>query len=132
MKVFECAECGECCYGEGGIFLGEGEASRIACFLGIDDKEFLLRYCETRHGKTCIACGPEHWCLFFDVERKCLIHPVKPERCAQWPFFPEIIRSRHAWEMAKEGCPGISRQCGFEEFLKASVEFNSARLPGKG
>lgn len=120
MKAFECAGCGQCCYGEGGIIVAEGEASRIAGFLGIDEREFFSRYCETRNGKTYVTCGPDRWCIFFDRVRKCLIHRVKPARCALWPFFPEILRSRHAWEMAKEGCPGISRECGFDEFVKTA------------
>jgi uncharacterized protein len=123
MKIFECAGCGDCCYGEGGIILAEGEASRIAGSLGIGEEEFLSRYCETRHLKTYIACGPEGWCIFFDKAKKCLIHSVKPARCALWPFFPEILSSRHAWEMAKGGCPGISRDCTFEEFVKAAAGY---------
>ncbi|HDR16088.1 MAG TPA: YkgJ family cysteine cluster protein [Desulfobacteraceae bacterium] len=120
MKVFECAGCGDCCYGEGGIIVAEWEASRIAGFLGISEGELLKRYCEERQRKTCIKSGSDGWCIFFDKEKKCLIHPVKPARCALWPFFPEILKSRHAWEMAKEGCPGINRECSFEEFVKAA------------
>ncbi len=132
MKVFECKRCGECCYGEGGIFLAEREAGRIAGFLGIDEREFLSCYCEVRHGNWCVASGPDLWCLFFEKDRGCLIHPVKPERCSLWPFFPEIIRSRHAWEMAKEGCPGISKNAGFEEFLRGSADFGRARFKSNG
>ncbi|MFO8089057.1 MAG: YkgJ family cysteine cluster protein [Desulfatiglandaceae bacterium] len=123
MKIFECLGCGDCCYGEGGIIVGEGEASRIAEFLGISEREFLNSYCENRNGKTYIKSGPDGWCIFFDSEKKCTIHPAKPARCALWPFFPEILRSRHAWEMAKEGCPGISRECSFEEFVKVAGDY---------
>ncbi len=123
MKVFECAGCGDCCYGEGGIIVAEGEASRIAGFLGVSQSGFLQRYCEERHGRTYIKCAPGGWCIFFDHVEKCIIHPVKPARCALWPFFPEILKSRHAWEMAREGCPGISRECSFEEFVKAAEDY---------
>lgn len=124
MKVFRCTECGECCYGEGGILVADGEASRISGFLGIGEREFLFRFCETRNRKTYIRCNSEHWCVFFDRTSKCLIHPVKPARCVQWPFFPEVVGSPHALEMAKEGCPGISRTCSHREFVKAAGKYS--------
>jgi len=123
MNVFECLGCGDCCYGEGGIIVEEGEASRIARFLRISEREFLNSCCENRNQRIYIKSGPDGWCIFFDREEKCTIHPVKPARCALWPFFPEILRSRHAWEMAREGCPGISRECTFEEFVQAAEDF---------
>ena len=99
----------------------EGAAARIGRFLGIDEEAFLARYCETRHGKTYVACGPDGFCVFFEKGTGCLVHPVKPARCALWPFFPEIVRNRHAWEMAKEACPGMGGECTFEELDRKSV-----------
>lgn len=116
MKVFACQGCGTCCYGEGGIVLAPGESHRIAGYLGIPEETFLAGYTEKRLGRLSIRTGEDGWCLFYDAVRKCTIHPVKPARCALWPFFPAIVADRAEWEMAKTACPGINPEASFEEF----------------
>ena len=114
--------CGNCCYGEGGIFVEGEETERIARFLGITPEAFLSRYCEKRHGRFHIKTGPDNYCTFYEKEKNCLIHPVKPERCSLWPFYPAIVTDKENWEMAKEACPGINPDCPFEEFVRQSKE----------
>ena len=116
MKAFECLTCGECCYGEGGISVGKKEINRIARYLGITPEEFVSRSCEERHGRLYIKTGQDGFCLFY--EKGCLVHFVKPQRCALWPFFPAIVNDKDNWELAKEACPGINPHCPFEEFVR--------------
>jgi hypothetical protein len=120
MKAFECLICGECCYGEGGIFLEEEEIKRIASFLGITQEVFVSQSCEERHGRIYVKTGPDGFCIYYDMDRGCLIHPVKPERCSLWPFYPAIISDKENWEQAKDACPGINPYCPFEEFVRQS------------
>ncbi len=120
MKAFDCQMCGECCYGEGGIFVEHDEIESIGPFLGITSKEFLTRFCEQRHGRFYIKTGSDGFCIFFDKEKSCLIHTVKPKRCSLWPFFPAIVGDKENWELAKDACPGISRECSFEAFVRES------------
>ena len=122
MKAFDCKMCGECCYGEGGIFLEAGEADRIAGFLGLSRDAFISRFCEERHGRLGLSTGPDNFCIFFDREKMCLIHPVKPGRCSLWPFYPAIVNDKENWELAKEACPGINPDCPFDEFVRQSKE----------
>lgn len=117
MKAFECRLCGTCCYGKGGIVVKDEEARRIAEFLGLSETAFRDRYCESLHGRTYLKCGDDGYCIFFDREKMCLIHPVKPARCALWPFFPANVKDPQAWELAKDACPGISRECTHEAFV---------------
>jgi len=117
-KAFDCKMCGECCYGEGGIYLLEGEAERISRFLKLDLEEFSREYCERKHGKTYLRTGINGYCIFYDHENACLIHPVKPKRCLDWPFYPANMRDPETLEMAKEACPGINPDCSFEEFVR--------------
>ena len=118
IKAFECLTCGECCYGEGGIVVGEEEVKRISDFLEITPDMFVSQSCEERHGRLYIRTGQDGFCLYYDMEKSCQIHPVKPGRCSQWPFFSAIVNDRENWEMAKEACPGINPDCPFEEFVK--------------
>jgi len=39
----------------------------------------------------------------------CLVYPVRPRQCRTWPFWPEVLRSRDAWDRATEKCPGIGK-----------------------
>jgi Fe-S-cluster containining protein len=114
--------CGECCYGRGGIFLENGEAEKVAEFLGVGLSDFLADSCERKNQRLYLKTGSDEFCIFFDSKKGCLIHSVKPQRCLLWPFFPAILAEEQNWEMAKDACPGISRDCTFEEFVKQSAK----------
>jgi len=122
MKAFECKKCGACCYGKGGISVEGHEVEKISAFLKIPADTFVNRYCEKRNKKLSIKVGTEGYCLFFDKEKQCLIHPVKPRPCSLWPFYPALLKDKTTWEMTKDTCPGISRDSSFEEFLSEAEE----------
>ncbi len=119
MNAFACKMCGDCCYGKGGITLAEEEVLRIAAFLHLSPRSFVTRYCETRNGRLSITSGTDRFCIFFR-QRRCLIHPVKPRVCVSWPFYPALLKDKQSWELAKEACPGINRDCKFAEFVRQS------------
>jgi Fe-S-cluster containining protein len=118
MEVFKCITCGECCYGEGGIFMEAEEIEKISRFLRLSREKFLSQACEKRHERWYIRTGSDGYCLYFHQEKNCLIHPVKPGRCRLWPFFAAIVDDPENWELAKEACPGINPDCTFEAFVK--------------
>jgi Fe-S-cluster containining protein len=122
MKAFDCKQCGKCCYGEGGIHVDENERDRIARFLGMSTESFIARYCEERNGRIYIKTGSDNFCVFFNKEKQCLIHPVKPEPCFEWPFYPAIVKDEDTWEGARDACPGFNPDCSFSEFVKQSKE----------
>ena len=130
MKAFECLTCGECCYGEGGIYVGEEEVKRISDFLGVSPEIFVSRFCEKRHGRLYIRTGQDGFCLYYDKEKSCLIHPVKPEICMLWPYYPAIVNDEETWEMTKNACRCINRDCPFEEFVRqARRNDKTAEIP---
>ncbi len=93
------------------------EIGRIADFLGQTPETFIRGSCEKRHGRLYIRTGANGYCLYYHAEKGCLIHPVKPARCVQWPFFAAIVNDKDNWELAKAACPGINPRCSFEEFV---------------
>jgi len=115
---FSCRMCGQCCYGEGGITVEPDEIERIASFLGMEPETFRSSCCDLRYGGLSIRCDGEGKCLFFEPGRGCRIHPVKPRRCAQWPFYPALLNDRAAWAEAMDACPGINRHCSHEAFVR--------------
>ncbi|MBN2062294.1 MAG: YkgJ family cysteine cluster protein [Deltaproteobacteria bacterium] len=122
MKVFECKLCGNCCHGKGGIYVSEGEIESIASFMKMDKESFASKFLYKNHGRIYIASGKDGYCVFFDIDRKCLIHPVKPEICRIWPFFPANLKDRQSWEIARIACLGINPDASFEEFIEESKE----------
>jgi hypothetical protein len=120
MRAFQCQQCGKCCYGEGGIRLKRNEIERISEFLGISREAFVVNFCEKRHEIDYIKTGPDNYCIFFNREKQCMIHPAKPDICTLWPFYPAILSDPDNWKMAQEACPGINPDCTFEEFVLES------------
>lgn len=118
MKAFECKQCGVCCYGRGGILVGEKEIRDIAAFLGITMEFFQTAYCENINGALSITTGADGYCVFFDRERLCLIHRVKPEVCRLWPFYPALVKDKGSWQAAMDACPGLNPDASYEDFLE--------------
>ena len=125
MKAFQCQICGECCHGEGGIFVNKDEIKKITNFLEMTEESFLAEFCLKKGGRFSIKAGPNKFCIFYDHEKRCLIHPVKPLPCSLWPFYPAILKDVDNWEMAKDACPGINPECSFEEFVRQSKDQES-------
>lgn len=117
-KAFDCKKCGRCCYGEGGIHVNKKERDRIARFVGMTQKSFMARYCEERNGRIYIKTGPDNFCFFFNKEKQCMIHPVKPKTCTRWPFYPAIVKDEDTWQDARDACPGFNQDSSFSEFVK--------------
>lgn len=118
--------CGSCCYGEGGITLGKEDVRRIAQFLNITERELIDEFCYIRHGRISVITGPDSACIFYETEKGCLVHPVKPDPCRRWPYYDALIKDKDNWELAKDACPGIVRDCSHEEFVTQAKQWLSS------
>lgn len=105
--LFQCQTCGECCTGFGGTYVTEKDIENIAGFIGVTPAAFLETYCRMSGGKPLIASGPDGKCVFFDPERQCTIHSVKPKMCRAWPFIENLLRAPGNWALMAQACPGI-------------------------
>lgn len=115
---FQCTQCGNCCTGPSGfVWFTDAEAAAIADHLGLDEATFRQRFAHRRMGKwtlneTKVARG-QYDCVFLrrDAQGKalCSIYPVRPTQCRTWPFWPENLESREAWDDAATRCPGMKR-----------------------
>ena len=115
--VFNCRLCGDCCRGEGGIFIRPDQAEGPARIMGLQTREFIERYTEPRHGFLSIKTDAEGWCLLHDRQKHfCLIHEHKPPMCRDWPFFHGPLTRRTAFVDAKAACPGLREDATWEEF----------------
>lgn len=116
--VFNCQQCGWCCRGEGGIALDDRRIELLAAFLNLPVERMLDRFCHRRNGRWYVAIGRDGYCLFYDPAIPgCGVHPVKPEICDLWPYFPGNVENREGFEVAKNNCPGIGREVTHEAFV---------------
>lgn len=115
---FECTMCGACCSGgEGFVLFSDQEAFNIAKRLNITVADFLTKYThDTEAGPSLREVRTEHGldCIFLDrttVPGKavCSLYEDRPAQCRTFPFWPEHIESRRAWQRLGNHCEGIDK-----------------------
>lgn len=114
--------CGRCCEGEGGIVVSGKDLDRICTHLGVSHTEFEQTWGERRGGKLHVRVGKNGTCVFFEKDKGCSVHIAKPDICRAWPFFRGNLVDGESHALAAEFCPGISRECGHEDFIRQGLE----------
>jgi len=116
-EIFHCRLCGHCCHGETTVSLDQLDRERMADFFGLSHEEMAARYWCVNNGITQMKVVDGH-CMFY-AEKRCIIHPVRPWRCRQWPLHPSILLDTANLSAIRDSCPGINRTLGYEEFCRA-------------
>ncbi len=109
---FECTCCGDCCIAPDGyhVFLENGEAEAIRGYLGLSKGWFRRRYLDRlADGELVAALEAGGRCVFLGADGGCRIYPVRPLQCRTYPFWPEVLASRQAWQREARRCEGINR-----------------------
>jgi hypothetical protein len=109
---FSCTACGKCCAtaGEYYVFLTRDEAEAIREQLGLSGSWFRRRYlARLEEGELVLAAGKGECCIFLDSNGRCSIYTVRPLQCRTYPFWPELVGSRRAWQREAVRCEGINR-----------------------
>lgn len=115
---FECTLCGACCTGPTGyVLFTDEEARAIAAKLGITVEAFLRDYTrDTEEGRSLNETLTEHGydCVFLDRtsmpgKAVCSLYEARPTQCRTFPFWPEHVRSRGAWDSLGRSCEGVGR-----------------------
>jgi Fe-S-cluster containining protein len=104
---FECTGCHACCRGghDGVVYATEQELPRIAEFLGMTLPEFDRRHVRRVDGNGTIRLTADGDCSLW--KDGCTVYPVRPRQCRTYPFWPEHLRSRAAWERESMACEGM-------------------------
>jgi uncharacterized protein len=87
---FVCRRCGNCCRGEGFVWLSDDDIERISGRLRITRKEFVAQYtCRlTDFGGGIVLINKDDKaisCIFLEAYG-CSVHEVKPGQCAGFPM----------------------------------------------
>ena len=107
--IFECQQCGQCCKGFGGTYVTPEDIKNISKLIGVEEGRFTGRYCNPSGSRFVLAQKEDETCIFFDPEKQCTIHAVKPRMCRAWPFIPTVARHPENWEAMANSCPGMKK-----------------------
>jgi len=93
---------------DGLVYLNEDDLKKAAKFVGMSARKFEAKYVyRTRHQMR-FRKPREKQCPFLE-EGGCSIHPAKPTQCRTFPFWPELVEKRAAWNKTAKYCPGIGK-----------------------
>lgn len=106
---FQCQPgCIRCCDMEGYVYLTEDDLKKAAAFTGMTPQAFEKRYVyRTRHQMR-FRKPRDKQCPFLE-DHGCSIHPAKPTQCRTFPFWPETLERKAAWNRTARYCPGIGK-----------------------
>jgi len=108
MNKFECKRCGYCCKGESTVSLSKRDISRISQFLNLSEEDFLKLYTVKKGIFRIEMKVKDGFCIFFDKEKNlCKIHPVKPEKCKEWPLVSAIFEDEENFKIIQNSCLGL-------------------------
>jgi Fe-S-cluster containining protein len=103
-------DCGKCCTRHGDydyVYLDRRDVRRLAAKLALTVPAFRARHTRRDEGHTILIMdGPA--CPFLDGTR-CRVYDARPSQCSTFPFWPENVRTRAAWEQLASFCPGVGR-----------------------
>ncbi len=149
---FTCTTCGNCCTGGPGyVWLSDEEIGRLAVHLGLTVAETTERYCRRLYGKWSLnevrGPGGGYDCVFLkevkpprtnrrgeaivQAKRVCGIYQARPLQCRTWPFWPENLESRAAWQQETRKCPGMNTGRHYDRDQIEAVR-DAAEWPEKG
>lgn len=114
---FECARCGNCCSGKPGrVWFDPNELVAMAKHLGMLPFEFVSQFTRELGGRRSLREiereNGEFDCVFLrrvGGRSECAIHPVKPQQCRSYPFWPENLTTPQAYAEATLRCEGARR-----------------------
>ncbi len=107
--IFDCKLCGQCCKGFGGTYVDERDIRKICDYIQADPDSFVEKYCDMSGSRPVLTLGQDGSCIFFDPQKQCTIHPVKPYMCRAWPFIKALINHPENWDIMANSCPGMKK-----------------------
>ncbi len=117
-EIFECQQCGQCCTGFGGTYVTENDIQNICRYITADPATFIEQYCDMSGSRPVLTTADAGSCVFFDPEKQCTIHPVKPYMCRAWPFIKTLIANPENWDIMANSCPGIKKGVAHQDIQR--------------
>ena len=115
--IFTCQLCGQCCKGFGGTYVTGRDIADICTYIKADPDTFVTSYCSMAGSRPVLTQRADGYCIFFDPEEQCTIHPVKPRMCREWPFLETLVTNPENWDAMASACPGMKTPVLFSELI---------------
>lgn len=123
---FTCTRCGDCCRGPdpGYVEVDEAMIARLAEHRGLSPEAFSRRYVRfiSHLGLYSLTEKRGGDCIFWSDDSGCEVYEARPTQCRTFPFWPETIDSREAWDEHVADCPGMTRGAAGAGRLYARAE----------
>jgi Fe-S-cluster containining protein len=120
MPIFhECQGCTACCRWPGQVKLSDGEITRLAKFLGLEETDFIQSHTRLAHDRRGLALmdKPDGSCIFL-TGGDCAVQSVKPQQCRDFP---------NLWNF-----PGFQKTCRAIPRLVSDEEYNRLIVAATG
>lgn len=105
---WNCRRSGNCCAIPGGfVRVTTDEVGAIAALLGLTEGAFRSRYLQPDGER--LKDGLGNRCVFLQdgAPAGCAVYAVRPAKCRQWPFWPEVRHDAALRQLVMRTCPGI-------------------------
>jgi len=120
MSSFICKVCGDCCKGEGSVFLYPDDIRKIAQNMSMTVQEVIDKYTEYVMMETIDKGGSYSYMPFLVLKKNkggciflnstlCEIHKFKPFQCEHTPFVSEFFSDEEWRKQLKTICPAIGK-----------------------
>lgn len=103
---FNCTCCGNCCREEGVVNFSMSEITKAAEYIGMSEKDFVIRYME-KSGKGYIHVVDSGGSCAFLKDGKCVINAVKPAQCASFPYWKDYVNRDGKLVNFDRHCAGV-------------------------
>jgi Fe-S-cluster containining protein len=120
----QCQRCGACCRWPGEVRLDDSEVAKLAAFLGLSEKDFIEQHTRLRKDRRGLALKTreDHSCIFLDGNA-CLVQPVKPQQCKEFPNrWVNLLWGKVPVEAMRRDYPMLFACSAFKDFLKSHRE----------
>ncbi len=108
---FSCTGCGKCCTGSPGyVWIDEEEIEEMAAFLRIPRALFMRKYVRRVGSRHSLVEKKPHYDCIFLKENQCEVYGARPTQCRTFPFWPQNLSSKKAWEETAKQCEGIHKE----------------------
>jgi len=106
---FSCVRgCRRCCGGfPGHVWVTEQEIRALATCLNMTPADFWQDYVRRVGNRLSLRERTNYDCVLLGPNG-CVAYPARPQQCRDYPFWPEVVNSREAWEDEAQRCPGMN------------------------
>lgn len=86
--AFRCRRCGNCCRGEGQVWLQPADLDTLADALNLTVEAFTRQYTRLDAGRRGLILTDQSNddCIFLQTDNNCAVHAAKPAQCRAFPM----------------------------------------------